>query len=172
MTPTDLTSAFHTMQLQHPDNDWYMDTASTHHLTNDAGNLSHLFSLSNPHSILVGNGHHVPIHGHGSFTLSSPDRSYSLKQVYHVPHIIKNLISVRQFSRDNNVSIEFDPFGFTLEDLLSKQVLQRCNSTGELYPFPLPPGPRPSPVALLGLPHNMAQPPWSSRSWRLKVTFV
>lgn len=92
MTPTDLASAFHTMQLQPPDNTWYMDTASTNHLTNDAGNISHLFSLSKPRSILVGNGHHVPIHGHGSLTLSSPDRPYFLKQVYHVPHIFYVLV--------------------------------------------------------------------------------
>jgi hypothetical protein len=51
------------------------------------------------------------------------------------PGLIKNLISVRAFTSDNWVSVEFDPFGFSIKDLLTRMVLLRCDSTGELYPL-------------------------------------
>ncbi|PZU03064.1 MAG: hypothetical protein DI619_04830 [Francisella sp.] len=36
-----------------------------------------------------------------------------LRDVLVAPALIKNLISVRQFTRDNSCSIEFDAFGFS-----------------------------------------------------------
>ena len=36
--------------------------------------------------------------------------------VLHAPKIIKNLISVRKFTIDNSVIVEFDPFGFSVKD--------------------------------------------------------
>uniref|UniRef100_A0A8R7QYA1 Integrase catalytic domain-containing protein n=1 Tax=Triticum urartu TaxID=4572 RepID=A0A8R7QYA1_TRIUA len=40
---------------------------------------------------------------------------------------------------DNLCSIEFDPFGFSVKDLLTKTVLLRCNSSGALYTLCSPP---------------------------------
>ncbi|GJZ91892.1 ribonuclease H-like domain-containing protein [Tanacetum coccineum] len=37
------------------------------------------------------------------------------------------------FIRDNNCAIEFDAFGFTVKDFMTRQVLLRCDSTGDLY---------------------------------------
>jgi hypothetical protein len=51
------------------------------------------------------------------------------------PNIIKNLISVRRFTTDNNCSIEFNPFGLSVKDLQTRSVIARCNSTGDRYPF-------------------------------------
>ena len=70
-------------------------------------------------------------------TAHSPLR---LNNVLVSPSLVKNLISVRTLTRDNNVSVEFDPFGFSTEDLPTHTVLLRCNSHGELYPLaPSPP---------------------------------
>ncbi|KAI3523467.1 hypothetical protein L1887_01631 [Cichorium endivia] len=60
-----------------------------------------------------------------------------LNHILHVPTIIKNLLSVRRLTTDNNVSIEFDPTGFLVKDLVTKRPLLRCNSTGDLYPLTL-----------------------------------
>ena len=51
------------------------------------------------------------------------------------PNIIKNLISIRRFTTNNNCSIEFDPFGLSVKDLHTRNVIARCNSSGDLYPF-------------------------------------
>ena len=48
---------------------------------------------------------------------------------------MKNLIFVRSLTRDNNVSVEFDPYGFSIKDLPTRTVMLRCNSGGDLYPL-------------------------------------
>ncbi|XP_074283909.1 uncharacterized protein LOC141608456 [Silene latifolia] len=132
---TDIGQAFQAMNLQPPvDGPWFMDTGASSHLTSDAGTL---ISSSNAHkirSILVGNGHSIPVRGSGTSTLNAKDRTLFLTNVLYTPHIIKNLISVRQFTKDNNVSVEFDLFGFSVKDLQNGTTILRSDSTGELYP--------------------------------------
>jgi hypothetical protein len=53
----------------------------------------------------------------------------------HAPNLIKNLVSVRKFTTDNQVSIEFDPFGFSVKDFQTGMPLMRCESQGDLYPI-------------------------------------
>ena len=131
--PTNIDQAMHTMTLSDPN--YYMDTGATSHMTTSQGNLSSYFPLSNSHnnSIIVGDGSKIPIHGYGHKSLHQ--NTLQLKNVLHVPKLVKNLISVRKFSIDNNVSIEFDPFGFTVKDLQTGSKRVRCNSSGDLYPF-------------------------------------
>ena len=61
-----------------------------------------------------------------------------LNNVLISPSLIKNLISVRRLTRDNNVSIEFDPSGFSIKDLPTREEMLRCESSGDLYPLRLP----------------------------------
>ncbi|KAL8143938.1 hypothetical protein V2J09_016970 [Rumex salicifolius] len=89
--------------------------------------------------ILVGNGQYLPISQIGRTVLSS-NPTLSLNNILIAPHLIKRLISVRKFCIDNNCSVEFDPFGFSVKDLASRTAILRCNSQGELYPF-VPPQP-------------------------------
>ena len=84
----------------------------------------------------------LPVTGTGSAALS---RSLRLNNVLVSPHIIKNLIFVRQFTTDNNSSIEFDPASCSVKDLQTRKEIVRCNSSGTLYP--LHPPPAHSPVA-------------------------
>ncbi|KAJ9545524.1 hypothetical protein OSB04_025231 [Centaurea solstitialis] len=135
MTPTDLGAAFQAMQVQTPDNSWYMDTGSTSHITNDAGNLSNFSPFTKDNSILVGNGSRVPILGHGNAILTHLNHKFRLNNTYHIPNIIKNLVGVKKFTRENNTSVEFDPFGFTVKDLTTKKHITRCDSPGDLYPI-------------------------------------
>ena len=117
--PTDIAAAMHTMSLQQPDPSWYMDTGATSHMTSSSGSLSSYFNLSNHsnNNIIVGNGHRIPILGYGHTNVSSPCHSLSLNNVLHAPKLIKNLIFVRKFTKDNSVSVEFDPFWFFYEGL-------------------------------------------------------
>jgi len=63
----------------------------------------------------------------------------ALNNVLVTPSIIKNLVSIRKFTKDNSVSIEFDPYGFSVKDLQTRTLRLRCNSTGELYPITMTP---------------------------------
>ena len=60
---------------------------------------------------------------------SSPLR---LNNVLVSPALINNLISVRTLTRDNSVSMEFDPFGFSIKDFPTQVVLLRSDSKGDL----------------------------------------
>ncbi|GJU76774.1 ribonuclease H-like domain-containing protein [Tanacetum coccineum] len=105
---TILPSAFTTDTLHDPSTGaWHMDSGATSHLNSSVYNLSD-----------------VPSHS----------RSLHLNNVLITPHIVKNLISVRQFVCDNNCTVEFDVFGFSVKDFMTRQVLLRCDNTGDLYP--------------------------------------
>ncbi|GKA06574.1 hypothetical protein Tco_0685798 [Tanacetum coccineum] len=82
----------------------------------------------------------------GHSIIPSHHRPLHLHTVLVTPNIIKNIISIRQFSRDNNCTIEFDAFGFSVKDYLTRHILLRCDSSGDLYPITKP---STSPTALL-----------------------
>lgn len=134
MTPTDLASSYSTMSLPNPDNQWYLDSGATSHMKNNSGTLLPLFNLSTKSHILVSNGHRIPVTGYGHSTLPHPTQPLVLRDVLLAPQIIKNLISVHRFTSDNSVSIEFDPFGFSVKDLHTGSIITRCDSPGDLYP--------------------------------------
>jgi hypothetical protein len=112
-----------------------MDTGATSHMTSSSCNLSSYFKLSKNHNIVVGNGHSVPIHGLGNTQLETPHPPLTLNNVLHAPNLIKNLVSVRKFTTDNKVSIEFDPFGFSMKDFQTGIPIMICESRGDLYPI-------------------------------------
>jgi hypothetical protein len=126
-----LLTALQNMQLP-GGQEWVMDSGASSHMASDHGILSSPVPFSS-HKIIVGNGASLPVTHTGSHTFSFDSKNLFLRNILIVPHIIKNLISVRQFTIDNLCSIEFDPFGFSVKDLLTKTVILRCNSPGPLY---------------------------------------
>lgn len=82
---------------------WYLDTSASHHLTTNLGNLYGSMPYSGNDTIQIGNGSGLHILCTGSSTLSSSQRSFSLQDILYVPHICKNLLSVRKFALENNV---------------------------------------------------------------------
>ncbi|GKC00803.1 ribonuclease H-like domain-containing protein, partial [Tanacetum coccineum] len=133
---TSLPSAFSTMTLHDPT--WNMDTGATSHLNSNAHNLSTLFNSRLYPSIHVGDGNSIPVTNTGHSIIPSLHRPLHLHNVLVTPNIIKNLIYVRQFTRDNNCTIEFDAFGFSVKDFLTRHILLRCDSSGDLYPVTKP----------------------------------
>jgi hypothetical protein len=129
---TDIQAAMHTFSISPPDDQWYMDTGATSHMTANGGNLTSYLNTST--NITVGSGHNIPVIGSGHASLPNPHNQLALKNVLHAPKLIKNLVSVRKFTIDNDVSVEFDPFGFSVKDFQTGMMLMRCNSLGDLYP--------------------------------------
>ncbi|KAJ9566586.1 LOW QUALITY PROTEIN: hypothetical protein OSB04_002552 [Centaurea solstitialis] len=139
---TDLSSVFQAMSVQTPqDNNFYMDSGATRHMTFNQGTM-HSLTPCNSNFIQVGNGAMVPARYIGHCTLPYSSYPLHLNNVLVSDTLIKNLISIRRFTIDNSVSVEFDPFGFTVKDLKTWSFLQRCDSDHhDLYPV-LPPTPR------------------------------
>jgi hypothetical protein len=63
---------------------------------------------------------------------------FYLNNVLVTPDIIQNLLSVHRFTTDNWCSMEFGPFGLSVKDLSTRNVITRCDSSGPLYTMRLP----------------------------------
>jgi hypothetical protein len=136
---TGLLQVLHATSMQQPgaNSNWYMDTGASSHMTSDQGKLIKYYPslLHNSSSIVVGNGSRILIFGTGSANIHTPTVNFLLASVLHTPNLVFNLISVGKFTRDNWCSVEFDPFGFSVKDLIHRKVIMRSNSDGDLYPF-------------------------------------
>jgi hypothetical protein len=136
------------MTLQPPPTvtDWIPDSGATNDTTPHAGNifLFRPLDLTTP-SIVVGNGATLPVSSVGDTVLPGP---LYLNNILHTPHIIQNLLSVHCFTTNNYCSMEFDPFGVSVKDLNSRNVIIRSNSAGPLYTLRLPSSSSTTPCAL------------------------
>jgi hypothetical protein len=105
--------------------EWVFDSGATAHLSKDADILHSLSPHPVYRHVTVGYGSSVPVSssGHASLPSFLSNRPLHLRDVLVTPRIIKNLVSVRQFTTDNNCSVDFDPFGFSVRDLLSRREL-------------------------------------------------
>lgn len=72
----------YTLGLNPLDQNQYMDTCATSHMTSDVGNLTSFFNLINTKNILIRNGHKIPIHGYKHSILKPPNIPFILKMSY------------------------------------------------------------------------------------------
>jgi hypothetical protein len=84
-------------------------------------------------SITLADGSLIPIHCVGQTHLPSTTKPLLLRDVLVAPDLIKNLIYVRQFTRNNPISIEFDRFGLSVKDYMTKVEIAHFNSSGDIY---------------------------------------
>lgn len=113
-----------------------MDTEASSHFAHDPDMLTFVSPPSSSCRVVIaGNGSTLPITGiwHARLPISTSSRPLYLRNVLVAPNIVKTLMSIRQFTINNRVSIEFDPLGFCVKDLLTKIEILRCNSFGCLY---------------------------------------
>ncbi|GJW50266.1 ribonuclease H-like domain-containing protein [Tanacetum coccineum] len=130
------------------DSSWNMNTGASSHLADNTCILTSFSNSSMYPSVFVGNGHSIHVTHTGHSFLHTSSKPLHLNHILVTPHIMKNLISVHQFTRDNDVSVEFDAYGFSVKDYQTGQLLLRCDSTGDLYPVTQQPSPQ-TPVVLL-----------------------
>jgi hypothetical protein len=123
------------MVLQPPHNsvnDWVAHSGASHHTTHLVGNISNPRPLNtaSPSYIVVGNGSTLPATSVGDSVIPGP---FLLNNILLAPDIVHNLLFVRRFTTDNWCSMEFDPFGLSMKDLTTRNMIARSNSTGPLY---------------------------------------
>lgn len=93
---------------------WYPDTGATNHVTADLGNLHLQFDYQGPDSVAVGNGNQLPISKVGSTVIYYTSSNLFFNNILHVLSIRKNLLSVNQFTRENNCYFLFTDTSFFL----------------------------------------------------------
>jgi len=112
---------------------WFSDTSANQHVTLDLATLTDSATyLGNDH-LHVGDGKGLGISHIGHTTLHSLKHIFTLSNVLHVPHIIKLLLSVQKFYRDNHIYFEFHASIFYVKDLITKKVLLSSQSNDGLY---------------------------------------
>ncbi|GJV48892.1 ribonuclease H-like domain-containing protein [Tanacetum coccineum] len=112
-----------------------MDTGASSHLADNTGILTSFSNSSIYPSVFVGNDHSIAVTHTGHSLLHTSYKPLKLNHILVTPHIIKKLISIHKFTRDNDVSVEFDAYGFWVKDYQTRRILLRCDSTDDLYPF-------------------------------------
>ncbi|GKE34552.1 ribonuclease H-like domain-containing protein [Tanacetum coccineum] len=111
-----------------------MDTGASSHLADNTCILTSFSNSSIYPSVFVGNGNSILVTHTGHSFLHTSYKPLHLNHILVTPHIIKNLIYVRKFTRDNDVSVEFDAYSFSVKDYQAQKIFLRCDSTGDLYP--------------------------------------
>jgi hypothetical protein len=86
-------------------------------------------------SYLVGNISSLPVMSVGDTTLPGP---FYLNNVLVTPDVVQNLLSIDCFTTGNWCSMEPNPFGLSVKDLSTQNMITRCNSSGPLYTTCLP----------------------------------
>jgi len=115
---------------------WLLDSAASHHVTDDLNNLSLTSAYEGSDAIVIGDGTGLQITHAGHATLPTPSKDFALFNVLCVPSIKKNLLSVSQFCKTNNTSIEFFPAYFLVKDLRTRATLIRGWNTNDVYVWP------------------------------------
>ena len=78
-------------------------------MTGNANSLSNPQPYNGNNSILLGNGDSLPISHTGNIPLSLGNSNLNLSNVFLVPALDKNLLSVARFTHDNSVFFVFTP---------------------------------------------------------------
>ena len=127
--------AYYSCSTTPSDQAWY--PAATNHVTSDFSQLNLQASdYTGDDQLRVGDSKPLPICHIGSSVLSSSQSKFLLHRLLHVPHITKNLVSIKQFCDDNNVFFQFHSREFFVKDAASGTTLLRGNTSNGLYVFP------------------------------------
>lgn len=80
-------------------------------------------------NIIVSDGSLLPVTSNEFVCFPTTHVSLHLNKVLVAPQLIKNLISIHQFTIDKHCSIEFDPYGISVKDYKTNTVMTRENSS-------------------------------------------
>lgn len=117
------------------DQTWYVDSGATNHMTADTNNLLMKSNYQGGSQVQVGNGQAVPITHIGmSFIPSNSSyRVLQLKNMLCVKKIAKNLLSISQITKDNDVIVEFHSDHCLIKDKATRAVLLQGSLKDGLY---------------------------------------
>jgi hypothetical protein len=114
---------------------WYGDSGATDHIASELDKLTMKEKYNGRDKIHAANGAGMNISHIGYAFVDSPSKRLQLRNVLHIPHATKNLVSIHRLTLDNNVFVEFHPWYFYVKDRETKRVLLKGRCTKGLYPL-------------------------------------
>jgi hypothetical protein len=109
------------------DPNWY--------ITSDLDRLAVRERYNGGKQVQVGNGAGLQIMHIGHSSINIAACQLVLRAVLHVPKIVKHLLSVHKFSRDNDVFFEYHHWHFSMKDRWSRKSLLDGRCESGLYPL-------------------------------------
>lgn len=121
------------------ENEWFPESGASNHVTHNLANPGISSEYLGDNKVFVGNDAGLDVLNIDSSFFKSSSTSpskpiFQLDNMLRVPNITKNLISVSQFFKDNNVYFEFHPFTYFVKEP-NGQILLRCKLKDGLYNF-------------------------------------
>ena len=115
---------------------WIVDSAATHHMSNDENEIQDLRRLRYPQNVKVGNGEYVQANYVGTVMLlvkaGSKTRKIKLLDVLFAPSLKYNLFSVSKATEKEN-KVEFIKSGCRIVNRLSRELIVSASKEGNLY---------------------------------------
>ena len=112
------------------DSFWLLDSATSHHVTNDLNHLS-LYTPYNCHAeLIIGYGTSFQITHIGSMSLALPNYNDNVSNVLYVPKIFCNILSISRFC---NLQISFHATSFIIKDLSIEQIILNGHTNQVVY---------------------------------------
>ncbi|KAI0501744.1 hypothetical protein KFK09_016689 [Dendrobium nobile] len=113
--------------------DWFLDTGASTHLTSNPSHLRTTEPYTGQSQVTLGNGHQLLIQYTGKGLLPTPTSNLKLHNLYQVPDMSFNLLSVSQLTQDNSCTVTFSSHGYQIKDLKTKRVLLQGPCHNGLY---------------------------------------
>ncbi|KAM2437268.1 hypothetical protein ACFX1W_014395 [Malus domestica] len=114
---------------------WLIDSGATSHITNDIANLSSPSPYTGEDKVYIGDGKGLSINHIGSSLLHTPNTSFKLNNVLHVPQMKHNLLSAFQIFKDNSCSLTLDSDGSFVKDRSTGKILLQGPVRDGSYPL-------------------------------------
>ena len=119
------------------DTNWYIDSGATDHITSELDKLTVREKYKGTEKIHTANGVGMQIKHIGHALVHTPDNhTLHLKNVLHVPHATKNLISASRLAEDNYVFLEIHSKYFLVKDRATRNIILKGRCRKGLYPYP------------------------------------
>ena len=80
----------------------------------------------------------LPVTHIGNGELCTSTHNFKLNGILRVPDLASNLLSVHKLCLQNNVFYYFDAYRFSIQDLLTRNILYEGLSKDGVYPIPDP----------------------------------
>jgi hypothetical protein len=118
---------------------WYLDTGATDHFAVELEKLHMREQYHGKEQVHTADGSGMRILHVGQAILPTPSsQPLYLRNIFHVPALTKNLMSVHKLSHDNNVLVEFHPNSVFVKDLDTRAIILRGRWRGGLYTLDAP----------------------------------
>ncbi|KAF2294269.1 hypothetical protein GH714_008741 [Hevea brasiliensis] len=118
------------------DTDWVADSGASNHMTGNKNLFHKLTDYYGPDSITIGDGTFLSIDGVGMTSIEQKQK-LSLSNVFSVPALKKNLLSVGQLTDDYPVNCEFSNVSISVKDRQTGQLMDSWLPSAEITDFPL-----------------------------------